>query len=169
MSTLEIAKTLNIPYHAAEVWKEHEEKEEEKVNSYKDKNFIDFEIEPAPSLPSVLPNANSSQILHPIGFKVIPSVNLIELGPSAPIAGSFHHNPSNAFSKTNPNNEVQKGISPKPSAKPLKPGFIDMLQDLPDVPKGMPNLDISKDSMNNDEPFDFDDLSKRFDALKKRK
>lgn len=157
---LEIAKTLNIPYHAAEVWEEHE-KEKEKQKALKDEDFMKFDEGSAPSLPSVPPNADNSKILHPIGFKVISNVTPITVGPSAPILPPYSSGDSN---KSN-----QGHVSTNSLVKPLKPGFIDVLHDLPDVPTGLPNLESSKDSANKDDPIDFDDLGKRFDALKKRK
>jgi hypothetical protein len=62
-------------------------------------------------------------------------------------------------------------LKPTPPTQPtvnMPANVDDMLSNLPAVPSEMPNLDSSRNS-NDDDNIDFNDLAKRFEALKKRK
>lgn len=58
-------------------------------------------------------------------------------------------------------------MSPPPSATAPPPA--DDLANLPNVPLDLPDVPTSSEGNNNDDDIDFDDLSRRFEELKKKK
>lgn len=69
--------------------------------------------------------------------------------------------------KTNQRSPIKPNPPPQPTVN-LPANVDDMLSNLPAVPSENPNLDTSTES-NDENNIDFNDLAKRFEALKKRK
>lgn len=58
-------------------------------------------------------------------------------------------------------------MSPPPASAP--PPANDELPNLPNVPLDLPDVPNATEGNNNDDEIDFDDLSRRFEELKKKK
>ncbi|RWS27492.1 IST1-like protein [Leptotrombidium deliense] len=131
---------------------------------------------PLPSMPPSEPYPPSGATNLPIGFQVppvAPTVNEKDefLNPNSVIHPPVvpPQTPIDASLPPNYNSVVNKpGPTVKPVPKPRNIGF-DNLPDLPDVPNTIPNRDDDDDKKPPDDNIDFDDLAKRFEALKKRK
>lgn len=59
-------------------------------------------------------------------------------------------------------------MSPPPPASAPPPTNYD-LPNLPNVPLDLPDIPSSSGGNNNDDDIDFDELSRRFEELKKKK
>ncbi|RWS15154.1 IST1-like protein [Dinothrombium tinctorium] len=112
---------------------------------------------------------------QPIGFNIDPNFSASEKNPNfvPPPNTQIPTMPPNASLPPNYDSVVNKLPQPKttnvgkPVPKPRNIGF-DNLPDLPDVPNTIPSPD-DDNSQKPDDNIDFDDLAKRFEALKKRK
>jgi len=67
-----------------------------------------------------------------------------------------------------PEDEVKKNLNVQAPPPPTNPGFLD-LPELPSVPVDTPVGGSTPASNDKDDEIDFDDLTKRFEALKKKK
>lgn len=65
-----------------------------------------------------------------------------------------------------PKPQPRSKMSPPPSASAPPP--VDDLSNLPNVPLDLPDVPSSEGN-NNEDDIDFDDLSRRFEELKKKK
>lgn len=128
---------------------------------------------PLPVMPPSQPYPPGPSITQPIGFQIPPDNKEKELlNPNAFVPPVSPQVPPEA--PPNYNSVVNKpgatGGVVRPVPKPRNIGF-DNLPDLPDVPNTIPSRDDDDDKKppNNNDDIDFDDLAKRFEALKKRK
>lgn len=142
---------------------------------------------PLPAMPPSAPYAGNHMV-KPVGFNVESPSNSMQF-PNA--SNSLNINQDANYNKSPPpnyetavnssigaksinippdNNAVPTNNPPKPSPSP-RTAKNDSFPELPSVPTGNLNDNDSADSANNskDDSIDFEDLTKRFEELKKRK
>lgn len=182
----EIAKSLNVLYEPDEQLLESENpKSIYGVDAVTTIPLLDFNSEligPPPIPPSIPPNHNStSHIVRPIGFD-LPSPPSHQ--PSSSHTSPINQPDPNAMPKPNPTsrldklaNELHQATQPKkgPLDRSPPPNYDSVIAgpsapsalDPPSPPTHQPNAFKGADGDESD--IDFDDLAKRFEALKKAK
>ena len=117
---------------------------------------------PPPPLPSVPPSAPyPAATTKPIGFNFESGAQPRGPSPGGP--------PPHYDSVMSSNDSKQNDSKPKPMPR-TNPNPNDTFPELPSVPTGnLPDIPTDDPNSSKDEGIDFDDLTKRFEDLKKRK
>lgn len=115
----------------------------------------------APPLPNFPPSGPYPSLNTPIGFNMPPN---IDFTPAPPYDSVVSSKPE----KVNEQKDIDKQVKPEFAPRTKFP--VDTLPELPSVPTdSLPNMDASLNAKAGNDSVDFDDLTKRFDELKKRK
>jgi len=171
----EIAKSYNVPFESPHSKPEEVDTRKPPVGGGsggpgggipENPNLIDLGFAAAPPVPHAPPVASPTRqnALTPP-----PVYHPVQPGPSQPVPPANYNIPAQpgpsqqpypgSLPSYNPDSVPAAGDKPGP---PPQPGFLD-IPDLPDVPRSRGNSPAPPDDI------DFDDLTKRFEALKNRK
>ncbi|XP_055324941.1 IST1 homolog isoform X2 [Sitodiplosis mosellana] len=152
--------------------------------------FIDFPQPPAlPVLPQPTgafnypqPGTSSTHSAPPFSYNIppYPQLDQEKKDLNTQFLSGENQNFPPPYSAINPNEEIQNlnntpkpqprsKMSPPPPSASAPPRANDELPNLPNVPLDLPDVPNSTEGNNNDEDIDFDDLSRRFEELKKKK
>ncbi|XP_031620956.1 IST1 homolog isoform X3 [Contarinia nasturtii] len=132
--------------------------------------FIDFPQPPAlPVLPQQTafnyptPGSSSTHSAPPFNYNIPPYPPLDQ--EKKDLNTQFLSNLNNT-----PKPQPRSKMSPPPPSASAPPSFNDDLSNLPNVPlDNLPDVPSSSEGNNNEDEIDFDDLSRRFEELKKKK
>ena len=122
---------------------------------------------PLPSVPPSAPYPSMSMNTKPIGFNIDSGANRSASVPTGPHPPSYDTVMSPNESKDQPDSKPKP--LPRANANPSS-NLNDSFPELPSVPIGnLPDIPNDEPKDSKDESIDFDDLTKRFEDLKKRK
>ncbi|XP_013780566.1 IST1 homolog [Limulus polyphemus] len=122
----------------------------------------------APPLPNMAPSGPyPSTTSAPIGFNLPPNY---DFSPAPSYDSIVNSKPEDQIKGVQGHDSNQKEPNGKPKPKPRTMFPTDTLPELPSVPtNSLPNTDSSHNPKAGEESVDFDDLTRRFEELKKRK
>ncbi|EEB16067.1 conserved hypothetical protein [Pediculus humanus corporis] len=112
-----------------------------------------------------------------VGYGVPFSYNIPPMNDPVPKPQNYSYNfeqpPSDSAANDEPNDLNQENLNkPKPSPRSkMSPPGDSLFPELPNVPNDVPSMsneDLAKLNQNDNEEIDFDDLTKRFENLKKK-
>ncbi|XP_031620955.1 IST1 homolog isoform X2 [Contarinia nasturtii] len=151
--------------------------------------FIDFPQPPAlPVLPQQTafnyptPGSSSTHSAPPFNYNIPPYPPLDQekkdlntqflSGENSNFPPPYSVHPDDDVQNLNntPKPQPRSKMSPPPPSASAPPSFNDDLSNLPNVPlDNLPDVPSSSEGNNNEDEIDFDDLSRRFEELKKKK